>query len=379
MEAGHVLEPVYTSVPLKESPSQQFSVIEDCDLQTRTKYLNYTGQPLVMGYRNGVSMSLPARAHRHNASFIIRQEMEISNNLKHEVRNRLIANEGIQSQDFINFKELFLEGYRTQHHSVILKFQQEVYRSDISNAGGSIYLVESDIILSTSQDNIPLHPLSLEALSRPMRREGTSESGVSVTIVDNQGQIGPRYVRLLGKVIACKPIKDPFRLDGVYVSYQGLVEKSHENAKNYIERIEPSAIQGINWIFRTYAEACTAPEGEAMITHEIKELDLKGKKIGAEASVDKSEHEKERLGLERENFRLKQEMEESEHRRKQFENELERRYQREDHLSKMEALRQKDYYEDRSYSRKDSSEWLKAVPTLVVGLGAALVAFRSLF
>lgn len=83
--------------------------------------------------------------------------------------------------------------------------------------------------------------------------------------------------------------------------------------------------------------------------------------------------------LERENSHLQRQLDESERQTKQFENEMQRRYAREDHDSKIKQLHSKDYYEDRSSARKDSTEWVKVIPALLMGAGAAVIAIKGLF
>lgn len=41
--------------------------------------------------------------------------------------------------------------------------------------------------------------------------------------------------------------------------------------------------------------------------------------------------------------------------------------------------RVKDHYEDKSYVRKESSEAVKFIPGIIVGIGAIFMAMRSIF
>lgn len=380
MDSDRGMEPVHWSVPLKESPSHQHSVNESCDVSIHTKFLNYSGRPITLGFRNGVVMDVPSRQSRTSQAFVIREEMYLSDNIKHSVRDRLISHEGPKSQDLRAFEDLFLRSYRDQTHSVAMKYDYEVTPLTMNDNGGTLYLVEKDIILSTRRDNIPLHPFCYEAMTRqPKGTRTLGENGLAVEIIDNREMIGPRYMRLLGKVVRIDTVKNALRRDGVYLKYRGFMDDAQGPVQDIIDYIPPEAMPEAKWLYRTYAEARTAPEHEVELSYELKHLDLQGKKTQAEANNRKAEQEKENLELAQRNIRLQQQLEDEERRTKHFENELSRRYAREDHETKIEQLRTKDLYEERSTIRKDSSEMWKFIPTVLMGAGAAIVALKGLF
>ncbi|YP_009212965.1 hypothetical protein AVU38_gp116 [Ralstonia phage RSL2] len=380
MDSDRGMEPAYWSVPLKESTSHQHSVIESCDLSIHTKFLNYSGRPISLGFRRGMVVDVPSRQSRNSQAFIVRQELYFSDNIKHSVRDRLISHEGPKSEDLKNFEDLFLRAYRDQTHSVTMRYDYEVTPRTINDNGGCIYLVEQDIILSTKHNDIPLHPFSFEAMTRaPKGTRTLGENGLSVEIIDNQERIGPRYMRLLGKVMRIDAVKNALKRDGVYLKYRGLMTTSQGPVEDIVDYIPPEAMPEAKWLYRSFAEARTAPEHEVELGFELKHLDLQGKKTAAETSNLKAEQDKEKLELEHRNAQLQAQLEEEERRTRHFENELNRRYAREDHATKIEQLRTKDYFEERSIERKDSSEMWKFIPTVVMGAGAAIVALKSLF
>lgn len=380
MDSDRGMEPAYWSVPLKESTSHQHSVIESCDLSIHTKFLNYSGRPITLGFRRGVVVDVPSRHSRISQAFIVRQELYFSDNIKHSVRDRLISHEGLKSDDLKSFEDMYLKAYRDQTHSVAMRYDYEVTPRTINDNGGCIYLVEQDIILSTRRDDIPLHPFSFEAMTKaPKGTRTLGENGLSVEIIDNQERIGPRYMRLLGKVMRIDAVKNALRRDGVYLKYRGMMESANGPVQDVVDYIPPEAMDEAKWLYRSYAEARTSHEHEIELGYELKHLDLQGKKISAESSLVKSEQDKEKLELEHRNQKLQAQLEEEERRTRHFENELSRRYAREDHAIKTDQLRTKDFYEERSTVRKDSSEMWKFIPTVVMGAGAAIVALKSLF
>lgn len=380
MDSDRGLDPAYWSVPLKESPSHQHSVNECCDISIHTKFLNYSGRSITLGFRSGVVVDVTSRQSRTSQAFVIREEVYVSDNIKHSVRDRLITHEGPKSDELRSFEDLFLRSYREQVHGVVLKYDYEVTPSTMNSNGGTLYLVEKDIILSTRRDNIPLHPFCFEAMTRQPKGVRTlGENGLAVEIVDNREMIGPRYMRLLGKVVRLDPVRNALKRDGVYLKYRGYMETSHDPGQDIVDFIPPESIPEAKWLYRTYAEARAAPEHEVELSYELKHLDLEGKKISAETTLSKSEQERDNLDLARHNLILQQQLESEERRTKHFENELSRRYAREDHESRIEQLRTKDFFEERSTIRKDTAEWVKFIPTVLMGAGAAIVALKGLF
>lgn len=380
MEAERGKFPAVISVPLIESPAHQYSVHEHFDLSIQTKYLNYSGRTIRMGTRNGVVYDIPPRADRHRQEFIVRQEIHMSDNIKSAVRDRLINHDGIESEDLKSFKKLFMDAYRDQERGVTLKFDYLVTPAEIIHQGGCIYITELDIILSTKQDSIPLHPFSLEAMSITHKGVRTiTEAGLGVVLIDNNEMIGPRFTRIMGKVVRVDPIRNSLKPDGAYVSYRGIMETAQDSVRDVIDFIPVAELEEAGWLFRSYAEARHSLEREVEVNFELKELEVEGKRLAAESSVKKGGIDLEKLTLEQSNATLQRELEESERQRKLAETEMQRRFDQEDHRTKLEQLRTKDYYEEKSNTRKDTSELVKFIPSLLLGAGAAILAMKALF
>ena len=50
-----------------------------------------------------------------------------------------------------------------------------------------------------------------------------------------------------------------------------------------------------------------------------------------------------------------------------------------EHDAALERQRLKDYYESRAYARKDHSEVLKVLPSIIIGIGSILLAVKTFF
>lgn len=374
MSVNSDVQPTVLSVPLKESPAHQYSVREEYDLMITSKYLNHSGRTLKVGTRNGAIFDLQCRNHRYNRSFVIRQELYLSDNLKHSVRDRLLAHDGVQSEDFRQFKELFFSSYREQTHGLTMRYDYEVSPAMINENGGTIYIAELDIILSTSNDDIPLHPFCYEAMTRQPYRvtDSGSNCGISIELIDNLDTIGPRYTRLMGKVIRVIPTKDGLKRNGLYVKYRGTIENQRGELENHIDFVPEDQLDEVTWLHRSFAEARNAPDREVEVIHELKELELISKRLSAENSMNKAQQDVV-------DFQMDRELKHEERRTRIEEAELNTEITREKYHLDREQMRAKDHYEERSYARKDSSEWLKIFPTILLGAGAAFAALRGIF
>lgn len=371
-------DPIYISIPLKETPSGQSVGHLDHDLSFYTKYLNHSGRDIVVGLRNGLTIKLPSRADRYKKTIIIREELFISDRIKNTVRDKLLNYEGIMGDELIAFAQLFTKEYENQPHHVTLRYDYDVPSSTLIKNGGTTYLIEKDIILSTELNNIPLHPFCPEALSRPLAAASQYEGSASVWIVDNRKVIGPRYIRLLNKVIKVDSIVDSLSRDGVYITHRNWMN-DNQSIKSFTEYVPDDKIDTLTWLHKTFAEAKSSPERELELSMELKQLDHESRRISATTSVQKSEYDLEKLALERNNASLQQVVIDQDRRNAFFENEWKRKYAHEEHHSKLEQLKSKDFYESRSSERKDSSEWVKIVPAMLVGAGAAFIALKGLF
>jgi hypothetical protein len=87
----------------------------------------------------------------------------------------------------------------------------------------------------------------------------------------------------------------------------------------------------------------------------------------AELARERQQHEKEMLDKEKA-------LKEAEEARDRNARVIDEMRSEQEHRQKLERERVKDYYEDRSYERKDSNETLKFLPTLILGIGAAVAA-----
>lgn len=381
MESNRGLYPIYRSKPLTKTPEQQHAVHENNDLTIHEKYLNYTGRVLKIGFRDGLVWELPTRSHKSKSSFIIRKEIIFSNIVKENIRNRILNYEGELTDEVLNFKKLFLKAYESEHHGLCMRFDYEITIEDILECNGTLYHIETDIILSTRQDNIPLHPHCYDAsleVADLFTDENDRTSGVYMHMVDNRGVVGPRFAAIWGEVVQVPVVKHELMQEGLYYTFVGVPSRDSSKNKNSKKFVPIDKLGDVKWLYKSFAEAASSPDHEVGMNYEIKQLDFQSKQISAETTITRSELDLEKMDKEKVLSLMQEKLDEKERQNRVLELDLQRRLSREEHDSKLNQMRSKDMYEEKSYVRKDTSEWVKFIPTVLLGAGAVYMAVNKL-
>lgn len=380
------------SIPMVVTPGNQHNVQEECDYQIFTKYLNYSGRPISMGFRNGLVVKVPPRTHRMRSQFVIRYEHHFTERIKHDVRDFIVGHRGETNEDFKRFKEQFLKCYQEQENGLRVGMDYYVTLDQLQENGGCVYWSELDIILSSSKDVLPLHPFCYESLvTQPGVGSTKHGSGVRIYIVDNLGRIGDRYARVLDEIILVKSGVNSLKQDGLYIENTNIVDSSLSVGFNKIKYFSESEVDGLAWLHRTYslAHQTLDPDGARDVEmrqrdFEFKKLELEGKRIAAQTAAqrteldnDKLQHDLNKMVQERQTLLLQAQLEEQERVTKIAEDKLKREHAEREHVSKLDQMRSKDYFEERAAVRKDSSEWVKFIPVMIGLAGASFFGFKN--
>lgn len=263
-----------------------------------------------------------------------------------------------------------------------------VTKEQLKAGGGSLYLTNLDIVVSTMQGHyVPRHPHNLDGIRNYLvGREETINTvgsfGYAIQIVDNEGIYGKRYININKEIYEISPIVDRSRLSGVYhaktapIGDNGVVPPpiamlyTFEEAEQYLG------------FFKTIEEARILGDISEEQRRELEERALQLKRDIAEFNAAKLNHDrafdeqKRAFELERLQEEEVRRTRENEWKRQESEQSIRLMRLKEEvatleHQRSMESLHRKDHYEERSYSRKDSSEFFKWIPGLI-GAGAAL-------
>lgn len=360
-------------------------------LRIAYSFLNYTPQPVTVGLRNGLKMSIPYEINYLRNDFVVQMEIFVSSAVKENLRHLLNGVDDRSPAELRTLKEALnnqLEAYtgRVKYSGpVTFILDYSVPYDKLRAMGGSVYNVESDYLISLLKPaDAPDHPYSEEGRKALMVASAPvelSESsfGYSVEVVDNTGTYGPRYVNIAGQVYQVKPRRDPTRRDGIYIASPKPSLGDYQSDELVVEHhsFDSQDLEDLG-IFKTFEEADTLGDLSLARKRELAELDQDNLRMKRELERQRQDSERikhendlEKSKSDKKIKDLETEAAEAAARHKKREQDLE-------HELAMARMRAKDYYEGRAQRRKDESEALKILPSIIIGIGAILMAFKTL-
>lgn len=336
--------------------------------ETRISYLNYSGEEVKVACRNGLKFSIKSNTAFGRKDFIIRVEMYMSETTKLEILNQ-VNNATDRDSDELKVMKQFIDqstmNKELGQYEMILEYPVEL--DDIKRKGGVAYIEDCDVMLGVGvSTKVLTHPHSSEGRIRdsfvePLLTEGFSSDYV---FVENSGKINKLFLRLGNKVFTLNAVKDNSREEGVYI------RNSEES--NIVTKVDLSDDLLNYGIYKTYLEANDLNKEVmdmkyknelATIENELKGKNIELTRIRGELDKQKIEYDKNKIELE---AKYQQEL-----------RQLDLEMKKNELLQAERKNSVKDYYEERSYQRKDSSEWMKMLPTVIVGIGSILLAFKT--
>lgn len=343
-------------------------------IEFRHSFVNNTGVSITLYWRNGLQFELAPEPNPRNSTLVVRHHITVRPAGYKPMLNFLATINEQSSTELQQIREAFRSKLENNFHKggeVVLDYS--VSLRELEELGGAVYFSEIDsvIALSTVQEKI-YHPYSEEgrlhdvALGAPAQK---TDAGFAyfVTIIDNTGMVGPRFININRKVYQVKPKKDPRKRDGIYIVSSHSLSGTSTNGK-IEKRHYPFGKEEELGLWETYEQALEGGDPSAAVKRELAEKEENIKRLNLErqeadqrnamelARVQQETREREAV-LEQERAKMEREKAEAEFREKQRRAEL------------------SDYYERRSYERKDHSEGLKFLPTLLIGLGAVAGIF----
>lgn len=349
------------------------------------EYFNGLSKPVTVVDRNGMQVTIPPGFNPAHRDFVIRLKVTFGRDVKVNI-DRLLSGTSVSAKALA---ETIQEGsVQFRHGERRHSMDYHITLEDIESRGGSIYLSNLDRVVSTLHGHlIPLHPHSEAAIRNRLVEEDPTVNevdsfGYSLRIVDSQGLYGDRYVNINNQVYKVPISRSAAMPDGVYLTSSGPVTGDYNLVKPISKRYGFEEADVELRLYRTAEEARTLGDVLSEKEKELKQLAVEIKEREQRLKEEKlsREHEFELLKQ-----RLDQERAEEDAQRKREETRLQQRQLRLkeeiselEHRRNMENLRQKDYYENRSLERKDSSEVVKFLPSLVMGAVALFAVFSKL-
>lgn len=361
-------------------------------LEYTVKYLNYLPVDVTIVWRNGMKFKLPRQFNEQSQCLVVRIEIRIpslveinADRLLHVIDKHCTAEMRLLKTAMSPQAQptQFNHWGVTRGGNVHLEYSLSL--EDLEDYGGTLYFHELDNVVSLlPYDSVPDHPYSENSLTSTICMKGVPEAdnqfGFSIQIVDNKGKEGDRYTNVAGKVFRIPAMKVPGMMDGVYVAWNGAVTSEQAMSQKGSQRFTFEQADEEYRLYRSYAQALNANEDLLIEKKEAlanKQLELE--KLKAEGAAAKLKGEQDLLKATEKYTKLEAKLKEAQLRRDEVQRELDAKAKEASHRSEMQRMEHKDHYERRSYDRKDSSEAVKFLPGLIVGIGAVFIALKSLF
>lgn len=350
-------------------------------------YFNYTRTPLSIVKRNGLIIPLPPEPLMgFDENLIVRVEFVIRHATLPDIRRQLGL---LEEADEEALKQL---RYALENSAISpiapgvkITLDYPLSLAELKKYGGTVYYGELDLVASIDPpETVIPHPHSEKGRKAKIAASvvGATKSeafGYSIYIVDNFGKYGPRYVNIGSKVYRVNSIRDNAQKDGIYVVAPQPVEGDIDSVGEDIVRYDFEGAEDSVGLYRTYDEAASLGDLSTARKRSLAELEQSNlvltrdlANMKNQQAIDSVKRDQELAEVterhNREKLALEERIRKDEVHAKEREAELERKRQE-----------LKDYYEERSLARKDSSETMKVLPAIIVGVGAVAAVLLKLF
>lgn len=332
-------------------------------------YYNCTGSTVILSLRNGLRLELKSEDSLSTSGFTVKVVYKFSKYTAEKLCTYLANRDCSQDDPMYPFKEgLLSRPYKLGNRFVVV-VDYRVERKEFGSRGGSIYISDADIMLtmSDSHDAAPAHPYSEEQRRYLHGAETNSPSFVyKLELVDNRQSVTSKYANINGEVFRIDPIKDPLRPDGLYRYCRKPHEAWQHDLQGYETYYKFSDMRQAG-VFDTLDEATYAGNAELKKKEEL---------LFAEHQAQMKKYDAEFAKQEAARIAATQLAAANEHKHQQDIELLVAKHQESLNAIKEEQrrLEMKDHYEERGYIRKDSSEFMKHLPVIILGAGTALAA-----
>lgn len=396
------------------------------------EFLNFFGRAITVVDRNGFRHTVPARVdHQYRQSFVIRMRISFAQEAWAQM-DSLLAGLPANKYEILHACKEHWENLRHStpmaHYgrpstkTIILDF---VVEPSMLFDKESIYVRQADLVVSTLDIlQAPPHPMHPDAANvqklQNQNDDVNKETSIQYELIEEEKTLSCRYVMVSGKIFTIVPKKDNRRQEGLYITYINKDAADHTKFYQTQERYGLEELENLG-LYKTAEDAQTAGdlktarrEELARLEHdtlkakrdlEVLKFEQEGKEQQQQEKLRQVEHarkievldlntkildlersnrvaaelaERERTYAAQETARIKEEFErkiaEANERAARAKADAEERTQYRKDYYEERAHSRKDHYDERSKERTDSSEIVKFLPAIVLGIGALVIA-----
>lgn len=391
------------------------------DFDERFYYINHTHLPITVQRRDGLPITVASNRSHVSSDFIVRRVLTLKNLSLNSALYSLTSMTELDCSELEELRRCFknLEGGSYREASVMLDYV--ITAKDLQAKAGTVYHYQLDLAISAKDPALmPPHPyssrfLNIGGFGETKQYGEQKELNLKIRYVDHSPVASKKYLSIAGKVFALTPQRDaPYsrisgkvngkRTEMVYPDYLEVFYSASadphvvDNAGVGHTRVALAEAKETVGLYESYDEALNTEAHrkdrltkllfevdflKAQVAREKAVLDQEELRLRAELTREKQALEKLQAAIAREQIELTRERNELEAKRKAQDELLDK--ERREHTEKLASMRDerearlraeqliwKDHYERRSMERKDHSDFIKLVPTiLLAGLTVA--------
>lgn len=342
------------------------------------KYFNLTGHDVTFVLRDGQQIESESdRWVESEPAVVIYEEYNL---FGHSVRSfaRFLLNlDRDAPTELIQFAQIFKQVYTPGNNSVFIPIEYRIPYRTIRNSGGSVYVPELDIILTTRKDNIPLHPRSKYAEDK--RLYESNSSPFYPELIYRGGSPITRVLRFADHQVQIRSKSGGTKPEGLHLYFTGTGDANSPLGSNQHKHYTLEEMDQLGFVFlnSTTAEMAASDSDSAKLNLQKAQAEIQ--RLQHEAAREKANNDREKALFEREKHKLDMHASQENARLADRERDLKERelilsryVAEKDQQMKLDRMRENDYYESRSATRKNSTEIIKTVPALILGAGAII-------
>lgn len=326
-------------------------------------YFNTSGRIVTVSDRLGMKVEVHSDNSNASSSFVIKIEYVLLPAQREYFEREVLQHKDEDCYLLIKLKEAYKRDVKLKRihrfTTMNLSIELGIDLDGIDKLGGSVYLEDLDIVLSTMTcDKAPNHPLSLNGSLKSVAARSNQTTGYQYLYVcnDDFDNADPLYCVLNDAVFPINPSVEPTMRNGLYVT---LPEDKHGNRETYFYSTVEEVKNDID-VIRVFTDEYSAKEyigNNVSMSLKIAEIKKQTEEVSAKVSLDKADLDITKVQADREKLLA----------------------DKEKLIADRELATVKNNYEHQSHVRKDTTEVFKHIPAVILGIAAVVGALFKVF
>lgn len=375
----------YGKVQIPNTRPNEAEIGGPSPFRTNTRYINNTRKIVRAQLRSGLELSIPAvnprSARANDNQMLVQHELVVSSSVAELMRNYFLALSNDITGALVLFRDVYLKVFNNVYQmgkdrDMRCTIEYTFTEKDLLTANSIFYHDELDTVFKFGDEPFK-YPHPHTQLGRKLEAEEAA-AGVQekygfvfwIEIIDNLGKYGDRYVSICNEIYKIIARTDKNRPDGLYI-----VSSKPTNGKINPDGIATKyypfeAIEKDLGIYLTYELASSNGDIAAMRKRELVDLEHS-------IAVERQTFQREKIHFETELDEKNRRLKDLEYERGLNARSMDDLKSRTEYLIEMERIRSKESYERRSNDRRDASEFVKFLPTILTAIGTILMAYKA--